>query len=58
MKDPKPAQPEPAIDPDSLRRLAECLHASFTADNHDSLGDDITRLLLHLSRDAEAPPSR
>jgi hypothetical protein len=36
-------------EPDSLKRLADCLHASFTADNHDSLSDEITHSLLHLS---------
>jgi len=56
MNDPEHAEKEPAADPDSLRGLAECLRASFTADNHDSLSGDITRLLLHLSREAEAPP--
>jgi hypothetical protein len=56
MNDPEHAQQEPAVDPDSLIRLAECLRASFTADNHDSLSGDITRLLLHLSREAKPPP--
>jgi len=56
MNDPQQPEREPADDADALRRLAECLRVSFTADNHDSLGGDITRLLLHLSRDAERPP--
>jgi len=30
--------------------LGACLRTSFPAENHDSLGDDITRLMLHLSR--------
>lgn len=32
------------------------LRASFPAENHDSLGDDITRLMLHLSRQADVLP--
>lgn len=42
----------------SLSRLGNCLRATFTADNHDSLGDDVTRSLLHLSLEAKAPPMR
>jgi len=38
-------------DLDAARALAACLRASFTAENHDSLSDEITRLLLHLSHD-------
>ncbi|HYI64854.1 MAG TPA: hypothetical protein VEW71_08225 [Allosphingosinicella sp.] len=36
--------------------LGACLRASFPAENHDSLGDDITRLMLHLSRQTDALP--
>jgi hypothetical protein len=43
---------EPLID------LGDCLHASFTADNHDSLSDDITHSLLHLSREEKTASMR
>lgn len=36
--------------------LGTCLRIGFPAENHDSLSDDITRLMLHLSREAEALP--
>jgi hypothetical protein len=48
----------PIEDSGSLSRLGNCLRASFTADNHDSLGDGITRSLLHLSREEKTPPMR
>jgi hypothetical protein len=35
-----------------------CLRASFTADNHGSLGDDGTRSMLHLSHEAKTAPMR
>lgn len=41
----------PAADPDALSAVSACLQSSFTAENHDSLGDEITRLLLYLSQD-------
>lgn len=44
--------------PGSLTQLGDCLRASFTADNHDSLGDDSTRSLLHLSHEAKTAPMR
>jgi len=46
------SRPRDASEP--LTRLGACLHSAFTADNHDSLDDDITRSLLHLSCDAKA----
>lgn len=36
---------------EQLGRLADCLNKSFAADNHASLSDEITRLLLHLSHE-------
>jgi len=48
-------QPVSGTQPDTLRHLAACLQSSFTAINHDSLGDDITRLLLHLSHVTSEP---
>ncbi|HYI47185.1 MAG TPA: hypothetical protein VEX35_01860 [Allosphingosinicella sp.] len=48
----------PSVDGDAVRALVICLQLSFTAENHDSLSDEITRLLLHLSQDrAEPQPS-
>ena len=44
--------------PEPVTLLGDCLHASFTADNHDSLSDDITRSLLHLSREAKTASMR
>jgi hypothetical protein len=41
----------PGTDADTVRALVTCLQSSFTAENHDSLSDEITRLLLHLSHD-------
>lgn len=48
----------PIEEPGSLAQLGDCLRASFTADNHDSLGDDSTRSLLHLSHEAKTAPMR
>jgi len=45
------SDPDPDGEGDELTRVGDCLHASFPADNHDSLDGDTTRLLLHLSRD-------
>jgi hypothetical protein len=39
----------PIDESEPLSRLGDCLHASFTADNHDSLSDEITGSMLHLS---------
>ena len=39
-----------------LGNVGECLRTSFSADNHDSLGRDITRLLLLLSHDPKRRP--
>jgi hypothetical protein len=41
-----------------LVRVGDCLHSSFTADNHDSLGDDIVRPMLHLSNEAKTASMR
>jgi hypothetical protein len=55
------AEPEP--DDERIGRLGACLQASFTAENHANLGDDLLHLLLHLSREpnpprkANAPPA-
>jgi hypothetical protein len=49
---------QPTDKPDSLAHLGDCLEASFTADNHDSLGDDITRSLLHLSNETKTTSMR
>jgi hypothetical protein len=49
---------QPTDTPDSLAHLGDCLEASFTADNHDSLSDDVTRSLLHLSHDAKTASMR
>jgi hypothetical protein len=49
---------QPTDEPDSLTHLGDCLEASFTADNHDSLGDDITRSLLHLSNEVKTTSMR
>ncbi len=48
----------PIDEPAPLSDLADCLHASFTADNHDSLSDDITHSLLHLSREEKTASMR
>jgi hypothetical protein len=50
------ARPNDESEP--LGDLGNCLHASFTADNHDSLSDDITHSLLHLSREEKAASMR
>ena len=49
---------ESNAEPESLGRLGDFLRASFPADNHDSVSDDMTRSLLHLSREAKADPMR
>ena len=38
-------------EPDAARILGDCLKSSFTAENHESLGNDLMRLLLHLSHE-------
>lgn len=38
--------------------LASCLQATFTAENHDSLSDDVTRSLLHLSHEKKTASMR
>ncbi len=48
----------PTEEPESLTQLGDCLRASFTADNHDSLGDDSTRSLLHLSHEPKTAAMR
>ena len=41
--------PRPIEEPESLSRLGKCLRAGFPSDNHESLGADMTRSMLHLS---------
>ena len=41
----------PVDEPEPLSDLANCLQTTFTADNHDSLSEEVTRSLLHLSRE-------
>jgi len=48
-------QPEPEPDDERVGRLGACLQASFTAENHANLGDDLLHLLLHLSREPNLP---
>lgn len=38
--------------------LASCLQATFTAENHDSLSDEVTRSLLHLSHEEKTVSMR
>jgi UDP:flavonoid glycosyltransferase YjiC (YdhE family) len=40
----------------SVDDLGACLRISFSAENHDSLSDEIRRLMLHLSRESDALP--
>jgi len=49
---------EPEQDDERVSRLGACLQASFTAENHANLGDDLLRLLLHLSREPNLPPRK
>ena len=51
-------QAEPEPDDERVGRLGACLRASFTAENHANLGDDLLRLLLHLSREPSLPPRK
>lgn len=46
---------ESAQDPDGTDRLGLCLRACYEAENHATLGDDVIRLLLHLSREPATP---
>ncbi len=48
----------PGDEPGPLGDLANCLQATFTAENHDSLSDEVTRSLLHLSRDEKTVSMR
>jgi hypothetical protein len=48
----------PIEEPEPLSGLGICLSAGFTASDHESLADDMTRSLLHLSREAKAPSMR
>ncbi len=41
-----------------LGDLANCLQVTFTAENHDSLCDEVTRSLLHLSREEKTASMR
>jgi len=57
QREPAKEEDNPAsiTDTDTVCALASCLHQSFTAENHDSLGDELTRLLLHLSHHPDRP---
>lgn len=48
----------PIDEPQPLTHVGDCLHSSFTADNHESLGDGIVRSLLHLSREPKTASMR
>jgi hypothetical protein len=49
----------PPIDErEPLTRLGACLYSAFTADNHDSLDEAVTRSLLHLSCEAKTGSKR
>lgn len=48
----------PIDEPEPLTRLGDCLQSSFTADNHESLGDGIMRSMLHLSREPKTASMR
>lgn len=48
----------PNQEPEALSGLGTCLRAGFSANNHESLADDITHALLHLSREPKAPSMR
>ncbi len=48
----------PIEEPESLSQLGDCLRASFPAGNHDTLGDDSMRSLLHLSRETKTSSMR
>jgi hypothetical protein len=48
--------PRPDEDAKSVDDLGDCLRISFSAENHDSLSDDMRRLMLHLAREPAAPP--
>jgi hypothetical protein len=50
--------PRPDEHAKSVDDLGDCLRISFSAENHDSLSDDSRRLMLHLSREADASPKR
>jgi hypothetical protein len=55
MSDQETSSQESAQDPDGTDRLGLCLRACFEAENHATLGDDVIRLLLHLSREPATP---
>ena len=49
---------EPARPAESLDPIGEALRATYDAENHDSLGGDLTGLMLALARvDDPVPPS-
>ncbi|HWL95569.1 MAG TPA: hypothetical protein VNT79_18770 [Phycisphaerae bacterium] len=50
--------PRPIEQPETLGRLGKCLRAGFTADNHESLGADMTRSMLHLSLEEKTATMR
>ena len=48
----------PIDEPEPFSDLANCLQATFTANNQDSLSDEVTRSLLHLSREEKTASMR
>jgi len=48
----------PAPSPEALTRIRVALHATFDADNHDTLAPDVTRLMIELAHLPDAPPPR
>jgi hypothetical protein len=51
MAEEQPGFREPEQDPNRIDSVALCLRTSFAEASHGSLGDDVIRLLLHLSRE-------
>jgi len=51
-------EPGPLSGPEALSGLVICLRTGFSANNHESLADEIRRALLHLSREPKAPSMR
>ena len=51
--EPEPDEQTVDADQDALQVVGTCLKTSFSAENHESLGDELMRLLLHLSQDSQ-----
>jgi hypothetical protein len=58
MDDKEQGVRRPSDEPKPSSDLGDWLHASFTADNQDSLSDEITHSLLHLSREEKTASMR